>query len=137
LVKCGADWQGTEKKNTSLQSPSNQIKQNNSPKIPGYRISNASFFGLTMDKLGVKALLVKFRHPFLRRSALRPHGLLEFALLGRPSARRALLRVPYGGLRDALFGLLSVQLGVSRVPLGDRSAEIAAPPDESRVLHGA
>ena len=90
-----------------------------------------------MDRLGVKALLVKFRQPFLRRSALRPHGVLEFALLGRPSARRALPRVRYGGLRDALFGLLSVQLGVSRVPLGGRSAEIFAPPDESLVLHGA
>ena len=90
-----------------------------------------------MAKLGVKALSVKFRQPFLRRSALRPHGVLEFALLGRPSARRALPRVRYGGLRDALFGLLSVQRGVSRVTLGGRSAEIAAPTDEFLVLHGA
>jgi len=90
-----------------------------------------------MDKLGVKALLVKFRQPFLRWSALRRPSVLKLASLGRPSARRALPRVRYGGLRDALFGLLSVQLGVSRVPLGGRSAEIAAPPDESLVLHGA
>jgi hypothetical protein len=90
-----------------------------------------------MAKLGVKASPVKFRQPFLRRSALRPHGVLVFALLGRPSARRALPRVRYGGLRVALFGLLSVQRGGSRVPLGGRSAEISAPPDEFLVLHGA
>jgi len=45
--------------------------------------------------------------------------------------------VRFGGLRDALFGLLSVQRGVSRVPLGGRSAEIAAPRDESLDLYGA
>jgi len=84
-------------------------------------------------------LLVKFRWRFRRRffPVLRQQGVLQFALLGRPSAQRVLPRVRCGVLRDALFGSPSVLHGVSCVPVGGQSAGIAAPTDDSLVLYDA
>jgi hypothetical protein len=99
-----------------------------------YRVCTSSLYAVTQ-----LTLLVKFRRQFRRRffPALRQQGVLRFALLGRPSAQRALPRVRCGVLRDALFGSPSVLHGVSCVPVGGRSAGIAAPTDDSLVLYGA
>jgi hypothetical protein len=58
-------------------------------------------------------------------------------LLERPSAQCALPYVRCGVPRGAFFGSPSALHGVSCVPLGGQSAGIAAPSDDSRVLHDA